>query len=207
MRFSLMDPSNKKTLIFPITPEELEVTSGAKTISYSHISIGVSEMPRGAMPITLSFSGLLPTKSINVPKLESNTSANSVINQIKAWQKVDRKKLKLIITTTPWNIDVFIEDFITSYEGPVIMFSISLKEYRSMVIKQTKQKVAKRPVTKPKPRVYTVKKGDNLWNIAKKYTGRGARWTEMWVINKSKSRSKNPHLIYPGEKFTIPSGW
>lgn len=211
MRFTLMDPSTKKTLIFTVTPEELEVTQGARTVNYSHVMIGDSEVPRGTVPVTFSFSGILPSENINIPRLESNASANTVINQIKTWQKADRKKLKLIITKTPWNIDVFIQDFTTSYSGNLITFSITLKEFRSMVVPHTKQKVVKRPAPKKQPakkaRVYTVKKGDNLWNIAKKYTGKGIRWKEMWAINKSKSRSKNPHLIYPGEKFTLPSGW
>lgn len=207
MRFSLIDPSNKKTLIFPVTPEGLDVSLGAKTIHYSHVKIGDSEIPRGSNPITLSFKGILPSSLIHIPKKESKTSANSLIKQIKSWQKADRKKLKLIITGTPWNIDVFVEEFSPSYSGPTITYTITLKEYRSMVVRQTKQKVKKRPASKPKPRVYTVKKGDNLWNISKRYTGKGIRWKEMWAINKSKSRSKNPHLIYPGEKFTLPSGW
>nr|DAI99398.1 MAG TPA: tail assembly protein [Caudoviricetes sp.] len=62
--------------------------------------------------------------------------------------------------------------------------------------KQTKQpanKVAKS---------YSVKKGDNLWNIAKKYYGKGSLWTKIYKANKSKI--KNPNLIYPGQKFTIP---
>lgn len=211
MKFSLIDPSNKKTLIFPVTPNALSVNVGTKIISYDHAMLGDSEMPRGSVPLKITFGGALPSKRIEIPQVDSR-SANSTINQIKAWQKVDRKRLKLIITSTPWNLDVFIDDFTVDYAGNLITYDISLVEYKTMVVsvKKAKKKPKppkKRPSSKPKPKWYTIKSGDNLWNIAKKYTGKGSRWPEMWSINKSRSRSKNANLIYPGERFQLPSKW
>ena len=63
----------------------------------------------------------------------------------------------------------------------------------------------KTPAKKPAEKTaqsYTVKRGDNLWNIAKKYYGKGSLWTKIYNANKGKI--KNPNLIYPGQKFTIP---
>lgn len=213
MKFVLKDKSRKTTLTFPITPNELSVTIDSKTITYDHIAIGDSTIPRGTKPISISFSGVLPSKLIDLPR-DSSTSADRVVKQIRTWQKSDRKRLNFIATGTPWNLDVFISDFNVDYTGPQISYSITLTEYKSMTVRVTKAKkkpkpAQKRPATKSKSKVrwYTVKRGDCLWNIAKKYTGRGARWTEMWAINKSRSRSKNPHLIYPGERFKIPAKW
>lgn len=206
MKFSLLDPQTKKLLVFPITPNKLTVGLETGTIKYSHVMLGDSEIPKGANPIRIQFGGILPEDDIGVAT-ESNETASSVIKQIRSWTKKDRKKLQLIITETPWNLDVFIEAFEPDYEGKLVNFSISLAEYKTLTVKVNKQKKKKRATKKPKPSVYTVKKGDNLWNIAKKYTGKGIKWKDMWKINKSKSRSKNPHLIYPGEKFTLPSGW
>ena len=56
--------------------------------------------------------------------------------------------------------------------------------------------------SKPKTKPYTVKKGDCLWNIAKKYYGNGAQYTKIYNANKGKI--KNPNLIYPGQVLTIP---
>lgn len=53
-----------------------------------------------------------------------------------------------------------------------------------------------------KTKSYTVKKGDCLWNIAKKYYGNGAQYTKIYNANKGKI--KNPNLIYPGQVLTIP---
>ena len=60
-----------------------------------------------------------------------------------------------------------------------------------------------RPATNaPQTKTYTVKKGDTLWGIAKKYYGNGAQYTKIYNANKGKI--KNPNLIYVGQVFTIP---
>lgn len=51
-------------------------------------------------------------------------------------------------------------------------------------------------------RTYTVKKGDCLWNIAKKFYGNGASYTKIYDANTKKIA--DPHWIYPGQVFVIP---
>lgn len=46
---------------------------------------------------------------------------------------------------------------------------------------------------------YTVKKGDTLWDIAKKYLGRGSRWKEIYNLSGLTSQT-----IYAGQKLKIP---
>lgn len=48
---------------------------------------------------------------------------------------------------------------------------------------------------------YTIKKGDNLWNLAKKYLGNGANYTQIMKAN----GWTNPNqLIRPGDVIIIP---
>ena len=49
-----------------------------------------------------------------------------------------------------------------------------------------------------------MKKGDCLWNIAKKFYGPGAKYTVIYNANKGVIGS-NPNLIYPGQVYTIPA--
>lgn len=52
------------------------------------------------------------------------------------------------------------------------------------------------------PKFHTVEKGDNLWKIAEKALGNGARYTEIFEANKP--MLKDPDLIYPGQVLRIP---
>jgi hypothetical protein len=54
------------------------------------------------------------------------------------------------------------------------------------------------------PQVQTViiKRGDNLWRIARDTWGRGIRWSTLYQANKDQIR--NPHWIYPGQVFIMP---
>lgn len=51
-------------------------------------------------------------------------------------------------------------------------------------------------------RTYTVKKGDTLWAIAKKFYGNGALYTKIYDANTN--QIANPNLIYVGQVFVIP---
>ena len=51
------------------------------------------------------------------------------------------------------------------------------------------------------PFIYTVKKGDSLWKIAKKHKDLGFSYQDLIASN---PQIKDPDLIRPGEKITIP---
>lgn len=90
--------------------------------------------------------------------------------------------------------------------------SFKLIEYREFgkasVVEKKDKKTAKvkklgMETTNPKSTgTYVVKAGDTLWAIAKKYYGNGSQYIK--IFNANKDKIKNPNLIYPGQKLTIP---
>jgi len=135
------------------------------------------------------------------------------------WFKVVRAlpSGKLLFNT---NYLVSLEDYEVTEdakEGFDVKVKINLKHFREFgtkyinIVNQSNTEAAspvavvteERPVENPPtPKTYVVKKGDCLWNIAKKYLGNGARYTEIYELNKDKI--KNPNLIYPGQELILP---
>ena len=88
-------------------------------------------------------------------------------------------------------------------------FGKSLKTSTSTTKKKTAPKTTKKekkvtstPKASSAKRTYTVKRGDCLWNIAKRFYGNGAKYTKIYDANTNKIA--NPNLIYPGQIFVIP---
>lgn len=53
------------------------------------------------------------------------------------------------------------------------------------------------------PVEHVVRTGDNLWKIAKKYYGSGAKWTLIYEANKSAIKKKD--FLEPGTVLVIPA--
>ena len=58
------------------------------------------------------------------------------------------------------------------------------------------------PPNPPPPRTHLVVRGDTLWAIARHFYGSGAAWPRIFDANRNQIR--DPHWIYPGQKFVIP---
>jgi hypothetical protein len=49
---------------------------------------------------------------------------------------------------------------------------------------------------------YQIQKGDTLWSIGKRSTGRGAKWKDVYDVNKE--TIQDPNLIYPKQDLVLP---
>ena len=56
----------------------------------------------------------------------------------------------------------------------------------------------------PAPQNVIIRRGDNLWSISRRLYGRGIRFSTIYEANNDQIR--NPHLIYPGQTFVLPTG-
>ena len=139
-----------------------------------------------------------------------------MIGKMVSWLSSD-KPVKLVITQCKIDMYCTIESFDYSEVGGdagTYNYSVSFKEYRAVQMKKvsvnktTKKATVSKPGTarvsnKTAPKTYTVKSGDCLWNIAKKYYGNGSDYTKIYNANK-KVIGSNPNRIYAGQVLTIP---
>ena len=71
------------------------------------------------------------------------------------------------------------------------------EQQRSTAQKAAQQGVPLSELLATAPDVYTIKRGDTLWDISKLFLKSPWRWPELWGMNLQDIR--NPHLIYPGQ--------
>lgn len=214
-------------VLMPITPFKVKVKINNQNETLTLISGEEINILKAAGLTDVSFDLLLP----QVPYPFTNGGAQpadyylSLFERLKTAKEpfqwiLNREKpngSRLFYT----NLTVGMEDYqITddAEEGFDITVAVSLKQYRHYSTKTVTIQPAPTPATKPtatveppkretsqapKQSTYTVKSGDCLWNIAKKYLGDGSRYNEIYNLNKDKI--KNPNLIYAGQVLTLPS--
>ncbi len=199
-------------------PERIKVMSDARFQSYDIINLGEVKIPKGTALKSFTWKGVLPGKSrlgTSLVKDQHWQSPEEILGIWESWRKKETK-LRLMVTETVINYDVYLETFIDEPMGGNgdVEYTIYFLEAKPMEIytvdelniKPKASAVAKketRPPAKPAPKTHTAKKGDTLWAIAQKHLGKGSRYPEIHKLNKDKV--KDPNLIYPGQVLTLPN--
>ncbi len=214
-------------VLMPITPSKVKVKINNQNETLTLINGEEINILKAAGLTDVSFDLLLPQVSYPF----TNGGAQSADYYLSLFERLKTSKQPfqwILNRSMPSgkrlfysNLTVGMEDYqITddAEEGFDISVTVSLKQYRHYGTKtvtiqpattQTTTPTAtveqpQRETTKaPKQSTYTVKSGDCLWNIAKKYLGDGSRYNEIYNLNKDKIT--NPNLIYAGQVLTLPS--
>lgn len=207
--------SNSDKIMLPVNPESFAFTEKHNNTSVNVNSIGEVNLLGKRDLKTGTISSHFPKRDRNYANNSGRQAPYTYINKLLSW-KSSGKPVQLIITGTKINFQVTIETLKYGEQDGTgdVYYDLTLKEYRAVEIKKTKLKKTKkkkttkkkskpkRPAAKKKTKNYTVKSGDCLWNIAKRFYGNGAQYTKIYNANRGKI--KNPNLIYPGQVLTIP---
>lgn len=197
-------------------PHSVSVKSSGAFQTYDVIGTGEIRVPKGQKLDSFSWSGILPgskTKQYRFIKSHLWREPKEIQTLWTRW-KDKGAKLKLMITETPVNQDVYLDNFRMDYSGgngdyqyslsliaakPLTVYTVSELNIRPAA---ASNQTAARPAPAPTA-TYTVKSGDCLWTIAQRHLGKGSRYTEIYDLNRDKI--SNPSLIYPGQVLTMPS--
>lgn len=207
--------AEKEKIQLPVLPTSLQVKNGSNNDSVNVAGLGEIVIMQSRPALQFSFSSFFPATKFPGLQVTKITKPLSLVQKINTW-KASKKPVHFIVTACGVDLYCTIEDFTYSEEGGdpgTYQYSITLKEYREIKIRQVKVDIPKATasVKKEEPRVdnsvqpktYTVVSGDCLWNIAKKFYGNGAQYTTIYNANKGVIGG-NPNLIYPGQVLTIP---
>lgn len=217
-------------MLLPITPSKINIKIKNQNKTFNLINDGEINILKSAGLSEIDFEATLPNVKYPFAVYKSGfITANHFLNQLELL-KTNKKPFQFIITRLfpngkslySTNIKVSLEDYTIkedSKQGLDVIVSIKLKQYKdfgtktcNVTIKQSKPvatvTTTRSTITSPAPapnknKTYTVKRGDCLWNIAKKFYGNGSKYTVIYNANRDKI--KNPNLIYVGQVLTIPS--
>lgn len=194
----------------PVNPEELEISTSQAIEKFDILKLGQISIPTHMALHEYSFEAELPyVKTHYIETTKDFHKPEYYINLFKTW----REKLEPIqfmagkstdgktVTGDAINIPVLIESLtITEKAGEEQDKYVTFKlvEYREHNAKKSTGG-DKSPSNNG---YYTVKSGDTLWAISKKYYASGSLYNKIYNANKDKIR--NPNLIYPGQRLVIP---
>lgn len=215
-------------VLCPIAPSKLQLKIKGQNKTLTLINEGEINILKQAGLTEVSFDLLLPNVQYPFATYKSGfKKANYFLDALEKL-KTGKKPFQFIVTRLlpngkmlfDTNMKVSLEDYDIKEDvkqGFDVVVSVKLKQYKdygtktcNITFASTKPKVSvqtTRPAEKsPAPsanQTYTVKKGDCLWNIAKKFYGNGSKY--KIIVDANKGKIKNANLIYPGQVLTIPT--
>jgi LysM repeat protein len=213
MDIYIKEKSGDREIQIPWLPDEINFRSGGTQFAtYNILDLGDLVVPNGSGLREFAWTGVFPGENhSDLPFLHGDWIDPKEYQIIfSMWQRYGTP-LRLIVTDTTINHDVYLSDYNFTYSGGYgdFNYDVTFTDNRQVTIQsQTTQKTTEskpstsRPAAET-PSTYTVKKGDCLWNIAKQHLGSGARYTEIYNLNKD--ILKNPNTIYPGQVLKLPS--
>lgn len=219
-------------VLLPIPPAKLELKIDNKNKTYDLINYSEINVLKNPGLTSIEFEILLPNVKYPFAAYNDNFHNAKYYLEILEKLKTNRSAFQFIVVRRfpdnkaiyDTNIKVSLEDYTitdSTDEGFDNKVKIKLKQYReystktvNITIKQYQQPIVNRTVTtndtkniasasNTSGQNYTVKRGDCLWNIAKKFYGNGNKYTTIYNANKDKIKS--PNLIYPNQVLWIPA--
>lgn len=215
MDFYLTAPNGQR-IMFPFPPEQVVAETEARVLVIETIELGEAGFPRGIRLSRISWEGILPGEARrNMSIVKAWRPPNEILHQLQLWRNAGTK-LRLLVTRTPLNLDVYIERLEHRWGSGYgdMHYSISFvaardlrvyteTEWKQRLAANTKTSAVRTRPRPPLPKTYTVRPGDSLWIIAKKILGNGARWREIYALNKS-TIGPDPNKIKPGQVLRLP---
>lgn len=210
----------------PVTPSKLQIKINNSNKTVTLVNEGEISILKSAGLTEIEFEFEIPQVRQPYAVYESGfRSADYFLSLIESL-KTGKKPFQFIVCRRfpdngkmfNTNIRVSLEDYKITEDaknGFDLTIKVKLKQWRDYGTKTVKVtrvggasiEAQRETTASPTPtaaRMYTVVRGDCLWNIAKRFYGDGARYKVIYEANKSVVGG-NPNLIYPGQVLTIPA--
>ncbi len=198
--FFLTNLTNNERIQLCMTPEEVKARAETNFRSWNIIERGEVKLPKGERLTSLSWNGILPGANILANSFVTHTAWESPRELVKVftrWREAG-DKIKILITQTPINMDVFIKSFDYELSGGQgnIKYSLELlaaKDLKILTVEEADkakeaetehraQELKNRAAQKSKTGA-RISKINNIWAIVQLLTGNGGDWEKIAAAN------------------------
>ncbi|WP_270167597.1 LysM peptidoglycan-binding domain-containing protein [Paenibacillus sp. SYP-B4298] len=203
--------NGRQKIYFPVLPESVEVKKKGRGEKFDIVGLGEVNVIQSRELAEVSFSSFFPfydekNKPLTRPPYVSVPSKQwlkpqDYVDLINKWQE-SKYPCRLLVNTQglKFTIAVSIEQFdrreVAGHDGDV-EFTLTFKEYKFYSVRKletktdpetgkttVKEQPPQRPDERVPPKTYKLKKGDNLWKVARSQLGDDTRWREIMLLNK-----------------------
>lgn len=215
MKNEIWFKANGKDFRLPIVPPEFERNTSASYDNEKVLGLGEVAIYSANGLSQISFSSFFPSKVYPFCAYSDFPKPYDCVAILKEW-KNKGTIVRVIITGTDINQLMRITNFNYGKKDASgdVEYAIDFIEHREIKIPKINEintgnmsSGNNRPVEKPPStqKTHKVVKGDNLWDIAHKYYGKGKDYPKIKDANKSKYPSlKNNNIIYVNWELIIP---
>lgn len=205
-RFSFKDTATGTELVLPVTPKEYQIAHGRKANSLTLHQAGDINLPGNLVLLDEEIECLLPAHdyAFNLPG--ASTNPFTYLEQLEKWSDAGTV-LRFIVSGTPVNAAVTLDPIrYREQDGTNDIYCvIPLRGYRQLAA-ETVQSAATGNAARTieaaphPPNTYTVKSGDTLSAICRKYYGDASLYGKLAAAN----GISNPNLIRVGQVLKLP---
>ena len=166
--FYLTNLETEEEIQLCMIPESVKVKTGASFRSYSIVERGEIKLPKGEQLTQISWQGIFPGAGILLyPGITHAAWDNpeEIVKDLERW-KHDGDKIKLLVTETPINLEVYSIDLVAA------------KDLEVMTVAEADAKRAEQTELKSRPRMKStigqkISDVDDIWSAVKILTGNG----------------------------------
>ena len=211
--------TNEKAIRLPVIPSEFERVIEANYDTERVMKLGDIAVFNGNGLAQLSLSSFFPNQEYSFNEYSNVPKPYDMVRYFKEW-KNKGTVVRVVLTGTDINQEMYITNFSYGEKDGTgdVYYSMDLLEYRPIIVptitenNSNNTQNTNRPTdtnnkndSSNKQKTHKVVKGDCLYDIAKKYYGKGSLYPKIKEANKSKYPSlAKSNVIYTNMELIIP---
>ena len=206
---------------FPVVPSSIGVNRSNNIDAQAVVKLGEVPIFNGTSLKTIEFTSFFPNQEYSFCDYTGFMKPYEFSEKIQKWM-YEGRPLRVIVTDSPTNMQCLIQQFDTVEQDGTrdLYFTLNLLEYRPIEVpslsgsntssNSNNTQNTSRPSetsnnSSSSQKIHKVVKGDCLYDIAKKYYGKGSLYPKIKEANKSKYPSlAKSNVIYTSWELIIP---